>query len=55
MDGTSVIATIRLASSEYVIVRPISENRSCAMPVTNTTGRNTQIVVSVDASSAPEI
>ena len=53
MLGTSVMATIRLASSEKVIVRPMSMNRSRARPVTKTTGRNTQMVVSVDAISAP--
>ena len=55
MLGTSVMATIRLAISEKVMVRPMSRNRSWAMPVTNTTGRNTLMVVSVDDSSAPEM
>ena len=47
------MATSRLASSEKAMVRPMSLNRSRAMPCTNTTGRNTQIVVRVEANSAP--
>ena len=54
MAGTTVIAMIRLASSENAMVRPRSTNRSWASPVTNTTGRNTQMVVSVEANSEPD-
>ena len=52
-EGTTVMATTRLASSEKAMVRPMSLNRSRAMPSTNTTGRNTQMVVRVEANSAP--
>ena len=52
--GTTVMATSRLASSEKAMVSPMSAKRSRAMPWTNTMGKNTQIVVSVEANSAPE-
>ena len=51
--GTSVSATIRLASSEYAIVSAISTNSCLVIPSTKTIGRNTQIVVSVDEAIAP--
>ena len=37
------------------MVRPMSLNRSRVMPCTNTTGKNTHTVVSVEAINAPEI
>ena len=51
--GTSVIATIRLANSEYPIVRAISENRSLVIPSVNIIGTNTHTVVIVEAVIAP--
>ena len=46
-QGTTVSATIRDASKLKVIVHAISLSNSRTMPVVNTSGRNTQMVVSV--------
>ena len=51
--GTNVTATIKLATSEYPIVSPISTNNCFVSPVVNTIGRNTEIVVNVDDVIAP--
>ena len=53
MAGTSVSATIRLASSEKLIVSARSVKSCLVMPSTNTMGRNTHTVVSVEAVIAP--
>ena len=53
MAGTSVSATIRLASSEYATVSARSINMSFVIPSTNIIGTNTHIVVSVEDVIAP--
>lgn len=53
MAGTSVSATSRLASREYVMVRARSVNSCFVRPSTNTIGANTHTVVRVDAVTAP--
>ena len=51
--GTNVRAIIRLATSAYPRVSAISTKSVLVRPSTNTIGRNTHIVVSVDAVIAP--
>ena len=51
--GTNVNATIKLAINEYAIVNPISVNNCLDIPSVNTIGKNTQMVVNVDAKIAP--
>ncbi len=52
--GTKVRAIIKLAINEYAIVSPMSVNSCRDIPWVNTIGKNTQIVVKVDANIAPE-
>ena len=47
-------AIIKLAINEYAIVSPISVNICFVIPSVNTIGRNTHIVVKVEAKIAPE-
>ena len=44
---------MRLARREYVMVKARSVNSCLVMPSTNTMGRNTHTVVSVEAVMAP--
>ena len=52
MQGTTVRATIRLASRLYAMVRAMSVSSSRVRPLVNTMGRNTQMVVMVEAVTA---
>ena len=54
MQGTKVRAINKLAISEYAIVRPISTNNCLVIPSVNTIGKNTHIVVRVEAHIAFE-
>ena len=54
MEGTSVSAMTKLASNEYAMVKPMSVKISRVNPCTNTIGKNTATVVSVEAMIAPE-
>ena len=53
MVGTAVKATIRDAVRANVMVRANGSIKSRTMPVVNTIGKKTQMVVSVDAMMAP--
>ena len=53
--GTSVNATSKLEISENAMVRPMSPNNSFVSPCVNAIGRNTQIVVNVEAIIGPVI
>ena len=54
IQGTKVKATIKLAIKEYAIVRPMSVNNCLVIPSVKTIGKNTQIVVRVEAKIAPD-
>ncbi len=52
--GITVIATIRLSPTAQLIARAMSRNSCPASSRTKSTGRKTAIVVSVEASTAPQ-